>query len=136
MDLIRNFLTQLSVSPWVILIGIQLSFFVLGMFLDPAGIIMICVPIFVPVIRDLGFDPIWFGVLFVVNMEMAYLTPPYGVNLFYLRGVAPEGVTMGDIYKSIIPFVILQAIGLIITMLFSQLALWLPNYIFGVVPGR
>ena len=132
----RNILTTLPVSPMVVLIGIQLSFFVLGMFLDPAGIIMLATPIFVPVVKALGFDPIWFGVLFVVNMEMAYLTPPYGVNLFYLRGVAPEGITMGDIYRSITPFVLLQAVGLVIVILVPQIALWLPNQLFGILPVR
>ena len=136
MDLMRNVLTSLPVSPMLVLIGIQISFFIMGMFLDPAGIIMLATPIFVPVIKALGFDPIWFGVLFVINMEMAYLTPPYGVNLFYLRGVAPKGVTMGDIYRSITPFVLLQATGLIVVILFPQIALWLPNQIFGVVGVR
>ena len=130
-DLISNFMTTLPVAPIVILIGIQLTFLVLGCFLDPVGIILICTPVFVPVIRTLGFDPVWFGVLFVVNMEMAYLTPPFGTNLFYMRGVAPPDITMVDIYRSIVPFVVLQALGLVLIVLFPQIVLWLPNLWLG-----
>ena len=116
---------------WAAIIAMQLTFFVLGMLLDPTGIVMITVPIFFPVVRALGFDPIWFGVLFVVNMEMAYITPPFGYNLFYMKGVVPKGITMGDIYRSIIPFVLLQLTGLAMIMVFPQIVLWLPNLIFG-----
>lgn len=130
-DLISNFMTTLPVAPIVILIGIQLTFLVLGCFLDPVGIILICTPVFVPVIRTLGFDPVWFGVLFVVNMEMAYLTPPFGTNLFYMRGVCPPDITMVDIYRSIVPFVVLQALGLVLIVLFPQIVLWLPNLWLG-----
>ena len=88
---------------------------------------MITIPIFIPIVSSLRFDPLWFGILFVIIMEMGYLTPPFGMNLFVMKGVAPKGVTMGDIYRSIIPFVALQMVGLIIIMIFSQLALWLPG---------
>jgi tripartite ATP-independent transporter DctM subunit len=123
----EKLVTGLEVNRWVILIVMQLTFFFLGMFLDPAGIIMITTPVFLPIVKALGFDPLWFGVLFVINMEMAYLTPPFGFNLFIMRGVVPPGISMGDIYRSIIPFVILQAVCLILIMLFPQLALWLPQ---------
>ena len=126
-ELIRGILVALPLNPWVILIGIQATYFILGMFMDPIAIAMITVPIFLPVIKDLGFDTVWFGVLYVVNMEMAYLTPPFGGNLFYLRGVVPKGITMGDIYHSIWPFVVLQAVGLATVMIFPQLILWLPS---------
>jgi TRAP-type mannitol/chloroaromatic compound transport system permease large subunit len=109
----------------------QITFFFLGCILDPSGIIMLCTPIFVPVIKELGFDVIWFGVLFTMNMEMAFLTPPFGFNLFYLRGVIPrEEMTMADIYRSAFPFVALQAVGLAIVMIYPQIAMWLPNRIF------
>lgn len=134
-DLIKKILLGLPISPIMLIIAIQVIWFILGCFLDPAGIIMITVPIFVPVIKALGFDPVWFGVLFVVNMEMAYLTPPYGVNLFYLKGVAPPGVTMADIYRSIGPFVALQAVALVLVMMFPQIILYLPNLLLGVVKG-
>jgi len=78
----------------------------------------------------LGFDPVWFGVLFIVNMEMAYLTPPFGFNLFYMKAIVPKTITMMDIYKSIVPFVALQATGLIICILFPEIILWLPQTLF------
>lgn len=126
-QLIHQSVLSLDISPWVTLVTIQLIFFVLGMFLDPAGIIMITTPIFVPIITNLGFDPLWFGILFVINMEMAYITPPFGFNLFIMRGIAPPGITMTDIYRSIIPFVALQAFCLALVMIFPQLATWLPG---------
>lgn len=126
-ELVRNLIVSLEMNRWVVLILIQVSFFLLGMIMDPIGIILLTTPIYVPIITYLGFDPIWFGVLFTVNMEMAYITPPFGFNLFYMKGIVPDGVTMGDIYRSIIPFVLLQAIGLALVMIFPQLALWLPS---------
>ena len=109
----------------------QVTFFILGMFMDPSGIVMLCTPIYVPVIKALGFSAVWFGILFVVNMEMAYLTPPYGFNLFYMRGIVPKEVTMVDIYKSAIPFICIQALALILVVFIPQLVTWLPNMIFG-----
>jgi len=131
-DLVRNIIIALPVAPVVILIGIQLTFFIMGMFLDPAGIVMLTAPVFVPVAVSLGWDPIWFGILYAINMEMGFLTPPFGVNLFYLKGIVPKDVTMADIYRAIVPFVGLQAIGLIIVILVPQIAVWLPNQIFGI----
>ena len=89
-----------------------------------------CMPIYIPIITGLGFDPLWFGILFVVNMQMAYITPPYGLNLFYMRAVAPKEVSLKDIYLGAVPFIILQAILLCILMLFPGLVTWLPNLIF------
>jgi tripartite ATP-independent transporter DctM subunit len=126
-DLIRDFMTGLNINRWFIMIFIQLILVVLGLFLDEIGIILLCVPIFLPIITDLGFDPVWFGILFLVNAQMDYITPPFGYTLFYLKGVAPEGVTMGDIYRAVVPFVLLQALGLALCMLFPQVILWLPN---------
>ena len=129
-QVVEDTIKGLEVNRWVILIGMQLTFFILGMFLDPGGIIFICAPIYCPIAVALGFDPLWYGILFVVNMEMGYLTPPFGYNLFYLKSIVPEGVSMGDIYRSIIPFVFLQAIGLTLIIIFPQIALWLPGIIF------
>jgi TRAP-type mannitol/chloroaromatic compound transport system permease large subunit len=109
------------------MIFIQLILVLLGLFLDEIGIILLCVPIFLPIVTDLGFDPVWFGILFLVNAQMDYITPPFGYTLFYLRGVAPEGVSMGDIYRGVVPFVMLQALGLALCMIFPQIILWLPN---------
>jgi tripartite ATP-independent transporter DctM subunit len=126
-DMLQEAVLSLEVNRWVIMLSIQGVFFILGMFLDPAGIILLTTPIFVPIITQLGFDPLWFGVLFTINMEMAYITPPFGFNLFILRGVAPDNVSMTDIYKSVGPFVLLQALCLILVMLWPDLALWLPS---------
>jgi tripartite ATP-independent transporter DctM subunit len=119
---------------WGAIVLMQLVFFVLGCFMDPTGILMITTPIFFPVVQALGFDPLWFGILFVVNMEMAFLTPPFGLNLFFLKGVAPPDVTMGDIYRSILPFVGLQALGLVFVMVFPWLATWLPGLMITQAP--
>jgi tripartite ATP-independent transporter DctM subunit len=126
-DLIREFISGLDINRWFVMIFIQLILVLLGLFLDEIGIILLCVPIFLPIITDLGFDPVWFGILFLVNAQMDYITPPFGYTLFYLRGVAPEGVSMGDIYRGVVPFVILQAVGLALCMIFPEIILWLPN---------
>ncbi len=128
-DLLINLITGLEVSPWFILIGMQLSLFFLGMIMDDYAILMLAAPIYAPIVEALGFNPIWFGVLFILNMQMAYLTPPFGFNLFYLKGVVPKGITMGDIYVSVIPFVIMQALGLALVMAFPALATWLPGFL-------
>jgi len=126
-DFVSEVVSALPVSPYVILFGIQITLLFLGMLLDPGGIIMICTPVFVPLIKALGFDPVWFGVLFIVNMEMAYLTPPFGFNLFYMKSIVPDSITMVDIYKSVLPFVAIQAFCLILLIIFPQLVTWLPG---------
>jgi len=125
--MLKSAITGLDVNPWIILIIMQLSFFVLGTFLDDIAIIFICMPIYIPIITALGFDRVWFAILFIVNMQMAYLTPPYGINLFYMRAVVPKEIALGDIYRSVIPFVAIQAAGLAILMLFPDIALFLPK---------
>jgi TRAP-type C4-dicarboxylate transport system permease large subunit len=119
--------TEMDVNRWVILLGMQAIFFVLGMFLDPAGIILITGPFFLPVVHALGFDPLWYGVMFVLNMCMAYITPPFGFNLFVIRAVAPTGITIGEVYTAIWPFVGLMALTLLIIALFPQTVTWLPS---------
>jgi len=126
-ELVTDLILSLEVNRWIILIGMQLTLFFFGCIMDDYAIVMLCAPIYVPIIKILGFDPLWFGILFILNMQMAYLTPPYGFNLFYLKGIVPKGVTMGDIYRSIVPFVLLQGTGLVLVMIFPQLALFLPN---------
>jgi tripartite ATP-independent transporter DctM subunit len=125
--MVQEIMMALPGGKWGVMIAINIILVIMGCFLDPYGILMITVPIFVPVIKAMGFSAVWFGVIFVMNMEMGFLTPPFGYNLFYLKSVAPEGVTMADIYKSIWAFVVLQAIGLAIVMIFPDLALWLPG---------
>ena len=117
----------LGMGRWFILITMMGISFLLGMFVDPFAIIFILAPICFPIVKDLGFDPIWFGILFVINMQMGYVTPPFGYQLFYLKSVAPEGITTGDIYKSVFPFIGVLIIGMALLMIFPQIALWLPN---------
>lgn len=129
--LIIDLIAGLPVDPWIILIGTQIFLFLFGMIMDDYAIIMLCAPIFAPTIVALGFDPLWFGILFVVNLQMAYLTPPFGFSLFYMKGIVPKDISMGDIYRSIIPFVAMQALGLVLVIIFPQLALWLPGLMIG-----
>jgi tripartite ATP-independent transporter DctM subunit len=127
-DFLNNLVIKLELGRWVVLFIIQCTFFVLGCFMDPTGIIMITTPIFLPIVTQLGFDPIWFGVLFIINMEMGYLTPPFGYNLFYMRSVVPEQImSMQEIYRSVLPFIVIQGLCLIIVAIFPEIALWLPS---------
>ena len=119
-----------GLGRWGILILMQVILIVLGMFLDWVGILLLCVPIFVPIVKALGFDPLWFGVLYLVNMQMSFLSPPFGYALFYLRGVAPDHIPMGDIYKAALPFLGIQLIGLTLCMVFPGLITWLPGLVY------
>ena len=110
-NLVMNLVDSLDLSPWMVLIMMQLSLFFLGMLMDDFAVVMLCTPIYVPIIKTLGFNSLWFAMLFMVNMQMAYLTPPYGFNLFYMKSITPPEITMGDIYRSILPFVGLQIIA-------------------------
>ncbi len=129
-DLVREALSLLPGGRWGVVIGMQVIWLIMGAFLDPIGIMILTAPLFFPIVTELGFDPVWFGILFVVNMEMAFLTPPFGFNLFYMRSVAPPDVKMSDIYRSALPFVCLQAVALGIMMAFPELVMWLPNAVF------
>ena len=127
---LKEVLSTMPVSPYVTIVGIVVILIILGCLLDPGSIIMITTPIFVPVIVALGFDPIWFGVLFIINMEMGYLTPPFGFNLFYMKSIVPKSITMGDIYRSIFPFLLVMVACMAIIIAFPEIALWLPNQLF------
>ncbi len=129
-SLIKEAVIGLEINRYLILLAMQGLLILLGMVLDTVGIMMITVPVFVPIILTLGFDPVWFGVLFIINMEIGFLTPPFGYNLFYLRGVAPPDVTMIDIYRSIVPFVFLMLLGLGLCMAFPEIILFLPGLLF------
>ncbi len=126
-QLMENMMQHIPGGPWGTIIFIQFIIFLLAMVLDPAGIMMITVPVFLPIITAHGFDPLWFGILFVINMEIGYMTPPFGFNLFYLKGIVPPSITMGDIYRSVIPYTLVESTGLVLVMLFPQIAVWLPN---------
>lgn len=124
---LTEFVATLPVPPWVIMILINLLLIVLGALMDPAAIVTVTSPILVPIIVQLGFDPLWFGIVFMVNMEMAFLTPPFGLNLFILKSIAPAEMTMGDIVRGAVPFMLLQALGLALVIAFPPLSLWLPS---------
>jgi len=138
--MVEAFIGGLPLGPYGILILMQLSFFVLGTMLDDTAILFITLPVYVPLIRFLGFDPVWFGILYIINMQMAFLTPPFGYTLFYMLGIVKdlyrtgtisEEITIGDVYRSVWPFVALQGLGLIIVIWVPVIAMWLPNLIFG-----
>lgn len=125
-DVIIALLSGLELNRWGIMIIMQLIMIVLGCFIDPMGILVITTPIFIPIVKDLGFSILWFGILFTINMEIGYITPPFGFNLFYMKAVVPPEITLGDIYRSIVPFVFVDIVALGLVMIFPQLALWLP----------
>lgn len=129
-SLIEGLMMDLPGGRWGIIITMMAIVFLMGMLLDPVGIMLITLPVFLPIVASLGFDPIWFGILFVINMEIGYMTPPFGFNLFYLKGIVPPGITMRDIYWSVIPFVIVNIIGLGIIMVYPEIATYLPNLLF------
>lgn len=125
--LMSELMAYIPGGAWGTIIFIQVVLFLLAMVMDPVGIMLITLPVFLPVIKQFGFDPIWFGILFIINMEIGYMTPPFGFNLFYLKAVAPKGVTMADIYRSIVPYTVVELVGLVLIMLFPGIALWLPR---------
>ncbi len=128
--LVSDFVLDSNISPKMIIFLMLVSFFVLGMFLDDFAIAFITVPIFVPIVNELGFDTIWFAILFVLSMQTAYLTPPFGYNLFYMRSVVPKSITIYDIYLAAMPFIFLQTLGLMIVFFFPEIVMWLPNKLF------
>jgi tripartite ATP-independent transporter DctM subunit len=125
------FLERWHLSPWGIIAMMQVSYLLMGMFLDDTAMLIIVAPLYVPLVISLGFDAIWYGVLYTITCQIAYMTPPFGYNLFLMKAMAPPEVTLGDIYRSITPFVLVMIVGLVIVMLFPQIALWLPNLYFG-----
>jgi len=125
------FLDRWGLSPWEIIILMQLSYLVMGTFLDDTAMLVIVAPLYIPLVISLGFDPVWYGVLYTISCQIAYMTPPFGYNLFLMRAMAPPEVSLRDIYVSIIPFVLVMILGLAIIMVFPQIALWLPNLYYG-----
>jgi tripartite ATP-independent transporter DctM subunit len=125
------FITRWDLSPWQIIIMMQISFIVMGMFLDDTAMLVIVAPLYVPLVKTLEFDLIWFGVLYTMTCQIAYITPPFGYNLFLMRAMAPEEIGLRDIYRSIWPFVAMMALTIALVMIFPQLALWLPQTVRG-----
>jgi len=125
------FLKKWGLTPWEVLIIMQLTYLVMGTFLDDTAMLIIVAPLYVPMVVHLGFDPIWYGVLYTITCQIAYMTPPFGYNLFLMKAMAPPEISLGDIYRSIIPFVLVMIFGLAIVMIFPEIALWLPNLYYG-----
>ena len=130
-DMIASFTEDLGLPPLGVIILMQVIMLGLGFIIDEFIIVLMCAPLFTPIVVDLGFDPIWFGILMILNIEIAVQTPPYGFALFYLKGIAPPDVTMLDIYKSVTPFILLKLLVLIICMMNPDLVMWLPNKVMG-----
>ena len=122
------FIERWNLTPWGVLIMMQLSYILMGMFLDDTAMLVIVAPLYVPLIISLGFDPIWYGVLYTITCQIAYMTPPFGYNLFLMRAMAPKEITLADIYRSIIPFVLVMCLGLATVMVFPGMATWLPEH--------
>jgi tripartite ATP-independent transporter DctM subunit len=123
---VQSMLMGFDVSPWVMIFTLQLAILILGMFLDPMGIILLCLPIFYPVVQKLGFDPIWYGVIFNIALCIGYITPPFGYNLFYLKSLSPD-TDMRSIFSSVVPFIGIMTVFLVVMMIFPSIITWLPN---------
>ena len=125
------FLDQLHLEPWMVLTMMMATFIILGIFLDDTAMLVIVAPLYIPLVRELGYDLVWFGVLYTITCQIAYITPPFGYNLFLMRSMAPKEITLVDIYRSIWPFVIMMVGCILLVAIFPGLALWLPNYVYG-----
>jgi tripartite ATP-independent transporter DctM subunit len=125
------FIDRLGLGPWEILVMMQVSYLVMGMFLDDTAMLVIVAPLYVPLVGSLGFDLVWYGVLYTITCQIAYMTPPFGYNLFLMRAMAPPEITLADIYRSIVPFVLVMILGLILVMAVPEIAMWLPDLYYG-----
>jgi len=128
-DVVTDFVMGLGLGKWGTFWVMMAIVFLLGMFIDWIGIVLICFPLFLPIAKQLGFDMIWFVIMMAVNLQASFLTPPFGYALFYIKGVDPENIDIRKVYRGIIPFVILMVIGLIVCSLFPKAIMWLPNLI-------
>jgi tripartite ATP-independent transporter DctM subunit len=122
-----QFVIGLEVHPMLVFAGMQMIILILGCFINVDAIILLTMPIFMLIVTALSFDRVWFGTICLINLEMALITPPFGLCLFVMKGVAPPGTTMGDVYKAASPFIGLQIIAMALIMVFPQIALWLPG---------
>lgn len=126
---VNSLISGLPFDRTIILLLMMLILIVLGFFMDWVGILLLTVPIFVPIIKELGYDPVWFGILFCMNMQISYLSPPFGPAAFYLKGVAPPEISLQDIYRALWPFILLQMSAIALVIAFPQIALWLPSVV-------
>ena len=124
---LATFVTGLDINRWWILILMQLAIFIMGIFMESMAIMFIMIPIYMPIVYQLGFDPIWFAVLIMMNIEVGVMTPPFGMNLFVAKGIAPAEVSINDIWIGVLPFVSLHFLGVLLVMLIPGLATFLPN---------
>lgn len=124
------FVGQLHLEPWMILVMMMATFILLGIFLDDTAMLVIVAPLYIPMVKILGFDLIWFGVLYTITCQIAYITPPFGYNLFLMRSLAPKEIRLVDIYRSIWPFVLMMVLVIGLVGIFPDLALWLPHNIY------
>ncbi|QDL91900.1 TRAP transporter large permease subunit [Paroceanicella profunda] len=123
------FVDEWGLSPWEVLILMQVTYIIMGTFLDDTAMLVIVAPLFIPLVGALGFDLVWYGVLYTITCQIAYMTPPFGYNLFLMRAMAPPEISLGDIYRSILPFALIMLLALALVMLFPQIALWLPQHV-------
>lgn len=124
------FLGDLGLSPWQVLLLMQVSFIIMGAFLDDTAMLVIVAPLYIPLVGKLGFDLVWYGILYTITCQIAYITPPFGYNLFLMKAMAPPEIGIRDIYRSILPFVGIMAASLLIIAFFPEIATWLPNYYY------
>ena len=124
---VQSMLMDLNVSPWALIFVLQGAILLLGMFLDPMGIILLCLPLFYPVVSSMGFDPIWYGVVFNIALCIGYITPPFGYNLFYLKSLSPT-TEMKVIFRSVLPFIVIMVVALVVMMVFPTIITWLPSH--------
>lgn len=124
------FINDWALDRWQIMIMIMASFIVLGMFLDDTAMLVIVAPLYIPLVKALEFNLIWFGILYTITCQIAYITPPFGYNLFLMRSMAPKEITLTDIYRSIVPFLIIMILTIVLIMIFPEIALWLPSQIY------
>ena len=125
------FITNWQLEPWQVMIMMVLSFILMGMFLDDTAMLVIVAPLYVPLVKILGYDLVWFGIIYTITCQIAYITPPFGYNLFLMRQMAPREITLVDIYRSIIPFFFIMVVTIILIMIFPEIALWLPRTVYG-----
>jgi TRAP-type mannitol/chloroaromatic compound transport system permease large subunit len=130
-DLLREFIDSMNLQGWQLVTMVMIFIFILGFFLDFIEITYIQIPIIAPIVVEYGYDPLWFGIMFAVNLQTSFMTPPFGPSLFYLKSVCPPEVKTTDLYKGIIPFVVIQLIVLCILALWPQLVTWLPKVVYG-----
>ena len=125
-------INKLQLTPWMLLALMMLIIFIAGFFLDWISIVLIFLPLFTPLIKAVGFDPVWFCILFLIMIQTSYLTPPMAPAIFYLRAVAPPSITIRDMYRGVVPFIVLQVVVLFITMAFPKLVTWLPGVMLSI----